>query len=127
MFVTFFHELKAAGVPVTLREYLTLMEAMEQDLAGRRVVVATHDDRVVPWHSFKFGAALQAAQDCKNPILVRVETRAGHGSGKPVWMQIEDFADQWAFLTRNLQMPLPQVAGDVRSSHGDGSRHAPSP
>ncbi len=91
------------------------------------ITTADHDDRVVPWHSFKFGAALQAAQGCKNPILVRVETRAGHGSGKPVWMQIEDFADQWAFLTRNLQMPLSQVAGDVRSAQGDGSRHAPSP
>ncbi len=91
------------------------------------ITTADHDDRVVPWHSFKFGAALQAAQACKNPVLVRVETRAGHGSGKPVWMQIEDYADQWAFLTRNLQMHLPQVAADGRSPEAGGSRHAPSP
>jgi prolyl oligopeptidase len=72
------------------------------------ITTADHDDRVVPWHSYKFGAALQAAQGCANPILVRVETRAGHGAGKPVWMQIEDVADQWAFLTKHLQMKLPE-------------------
>jgi prolyl oligopeptidase len=72
------------------------------------VTTADHDDRVVPWHSFKFAAALQSAQGCANPILIRVETRAGHGSGKPVWMQIEDFADQWAFVAKALQMPLPR-------------------
>ena len=71
------------------------------------ITTADHDDRVVPWHSYKFAAALQAAQICPNPILIRVETRAGHGAGKPVWMQIEDFADQWAFLGRWLGVPLP--------------------
>jgi prolyl oligopeptidase len=71
------------------------------------VTTADHDDRVVPWHSFKFTAALQAAQACPNPILIRVETRAGHGAGKPVWMQIEDFADQWAFAAQALGMPVP--------------------
>jgi prolyl oligopeptidase len=71
------------------------------------VTTADHDDRVVPWHSFKFAAALQAAQVCPNPILIRVETRAGHGAGKPVWMQIEDFADQWAFAAQALRMPVP--------------------
>ena len=68
------------------------------------VTTADRDDRVVPWHSYKYTAALQAAQECDNPILLRVETRAGHGAGKPVWMQIEDFADQWAFLVRSLEM-----------------------
>jgi prolyl oligopeptidase len=62
------------------------------------VTTADRDDRVVPWHSFKFGAALQHAQGCENPILVRVETRAGHGAGKPTWMRIEETADAWAFL-----------------------------
>ncbi len=62
------------------------------------VTTADRDDRVVPWHSFKFGAALQHAQSCTNPILVRVETRAGHGAGKPTWMRIEEVADAWAFL-----------------------------
>jgi len=73
------------------------------------VTTADHDDRVVPWHSFKFTAALQAAQACPNPILIRVETRAGHGAGKPVWMQIEDFADEWAFAAQALQMPVPAM------------------
>jgi prolyl oligopeptidase len=68
------------------------------------ITTADRDDRVVPWHSYKFAATLQYAQGCANPILLRVETRAGHGAGKPVWMQIEDFADQWAFLVRSLQM-----------------------
>jgi prolyl oligopeptidase len=68
------------------------------------VTTADHDDRVVPWHSYKFTAELQRAQGCANPILLRVETRAGHGAGKPVWMQIEDFADQWAFLVSSLRM-----------------------
>lgn len=68
------------------------------------VTTADRDDRVVPWHSYKFTAALQQAQSCSNPILLRVETRAGHGAGKPVWMQIEDYADQWAFLVRALKM-----------------------
>lgn len=71
------------------------------------ITTADHDDRVVPWHSYKFAAALQHAQSCPNPILIRVETRAGHGAGKPVWMQIEDFADQLAFVAHALQMPVP--------------------
>ncbi len=63
------------------------------------VTTAERDDRVVPWHSYKFAAALQAAQasTCSHPILLRVETRAGHGNDRPVWMQVEDYAEQWAF------------------------------
>jgi prolyl oligopeptidase len=68
------------------------------------ITTADHDDRVVPWHSFKFGAAMQNAQGCDNPILLRVETRAGHGAGKPTWMSIEEIADQWAFLAHTLKM-----------------------
>ena len=68
------------------------------------VTTADRDDRVVPWHSYKFAAALQAAQTCDNPVMLRVETRAGHGAGKPVWMQIEDYADQWAFLVTAMGM-----------------------
>jgi prolyl oligopeptidase len=68
------------------------------------VTTADRDDRVVPWHSYKFAAQLQQAQGCSNPVLLRVETRAGHGAGKPVWMQIEDYADQWAFLVKTLHM-----------------------
>jgi len=67
------------------------------------VTTADRDDRVVPWHSFKLGAALQHAQACGNPILVRVETRAGHGAGKPTWMRIEEVTDAWAFLKWSLK------------------------
>ncbi len=66
------------------------------------VTTGDHDDRVVPWHSYKFAAQLQADQNCDNPILLRVETRAGHGAGTPTWMQIEGYADQWAFLESAL-------------------------
>jgi prolyl oligopeptidase len=66
------------------------------------VTTGDHDDRVVPAHSFKFAAALQEAQGCANPVLVRVETRAGHGMGKPTSMLIEEAADRWAFLVRVL-------------------------
>jgi prolyl oligopeptidase len=75
------------------------------------VTTADHDDRVVPWHSFKFGAELQRAQGCANPILVRVETRAGHGAGKPTWMRIEEVADQWAFLAKHLGVKVPEMPG----------------
>lgn len=75
------------------------------------VTTADHDDRVVPWHSFKFTSALQNAQSCAHPILIRIETRAGHGAGKPVWMQIEDYADQWAFLANTLKMAPPPSGG----------------
>ena len=66
------------------------------------VTTADHDDRVVPAHSFKFAAALQAAQGGPEPVLIRIETRAGHGAGKPTAMQIEEAADRWAFLVREL-------------------------
>ncbi len=71
------------------------------------ITTADRDDRVVPWHSYKFAAALQHAQGCRSPILLRVETRAGHGAGKPTWMQIEDFADQWAFAAAMLGVKTP--------------------
>ena len=74
------------------------------------ITTADHDDRVVPWHSYKFAAALQEVQVCDNPIFIRIETRAGHGAGKPVWMQIDDFADQWAFLAKYLGMEMPGAA-----------------
>lgn len=68
------------------------------------VTTADHDDRVVPAHSFKFAAALQAAQGGDAPVLIRVETKAGHGAGKPTAKVIEEVADKWAFLTRALKM-----------------------
>lgn len=66
------------------------------------VTTADRDDRVVPGHSFKFAAALQAAQACDNPTLIRIETRAGHGAGTPVSKKIDEYADLWAFLQANL-------------------------
>jgi prolyl oligopeptidase len=71
------------------------------------VTTADRDDRVVPWHSYKFAAELQHDQACPNPVLIRIETRAGHGAGKPVWMQIEDIADQFGFVANALGMPAP--------------------
>ncbi len=71
------------------------------------VTTADRDDRVVPWHSYKFAAELQRDQACANPVFIRIETRAGHGAGKPVWMQIEDIADQFGFVANALGMPAP--------------------
>jgi prolyl oligopeptidase len=68
------------------------------------VITADTDDRVVPMHSFKFGAALQAAQAGDAPILLRIETRAGHGAATPTTKRIEKAADLWAFLWKNLGM-----------------------
>ncbi|CAA9379332.1 MAG: Prolyl endopeptidase [uncultured Phycisphaerae bacterium] len=66
------------------------------------ITTADHDDRVVPAHSFKFAATLQAAQACDHPVLIRIETQAGHGAGKPTAKIIEEAADKWAFLVRVL-------------------------
>jgi len=66
------------------------------------VTTADRDDRVVPAHSFKYAARLQACQAGSLPTLIRVETRAGHGAGKPTEMVIEEYADRYAFLTRVL-------------------------
>jgi len=67
------------------------------------ITTADRDDRVVPGHSFKFAAALQGAQSCDNPTLIRIETRAGHGAGTPVSKSIEEYADLWSFLLANLK------------------------
>ncbi len=64
------------------------------------VTTADTDDRVVPGHSFKYAAALQAAKAGDKPHLIRIETRAGHGSGKPTDKIIEEAADQWAFIAK---------------------------
>ena len=66
------------------------------------VTTADHDDRVVPGHSFKYAAALQAAQAGPEPTLIRIETRAGHGAGKPTTKLIEETADRWGFLVHEL-------------------------
>ncbi|MFZ9777739.1 MAG: prolyl oligopeptidase family serine peptidase [Schleiferiaceae bacterium] len=66
------------------------------------VTTADHDDRVVPAHSFKFAAELQAKQGCANPTLIRIETNAGHGAGKPTAMVIEEAIDKFAFALWNM-------------------------
>ncbi len=67
------------------------------------VTTADHDDRVVPAHSFKFAAALQAAQSCSRPALIRIETRSGHGSSN-VTKAIDLLTDQWSFMFHNMKV-----------------------
>ena len=66
------------------------------------ITTADHDDRVVPAHSFKFAATLQSAQGCDKPTLIRIQTKAGHGAGKPTTKIIEETADRWSFLVKEL-------------------------
>jgi len=68
------------------------------------ITTGDHDDRVVPGHSFKFAAALQAAQAGDSPVLIRIQTKAGHGMGKPTAVLIQETADMLAFLVRALGM-----------------------
>lgn len=68
------------------------------------VTTADHDDRVVPAHSFKYAATLQESQGGDAPVLIRIETKAGHGAGKPTSKQIEEIADLYGFLVKNLGM-----------------------
>ncbi|VXD22158.1 Prolyl endopeptidase [Planktothrix serta PCC 8927] len=68
------------------------------------ITTADHDDRVVPAHSFKFAATLQENHIGENPVLIRIETKAGHGAGKPTDKMIEEIADEFAFLTRVLKI-----------------------
>lgn len=72
------------------------------------VTTADHDDRVVPAHSFKFAASLQAAQSCDHPVLISIETKAGHGAGKPTSKIIEEQADKWSFLLYNMGVSYKQ-------------------
>ncbi|MFH1810176.1 MAG: prolyl oligopeptidase family serine peptidase [Pseudomonadota bacterium] len=82
------------------------------------ITTADHDDRVVPAHSFKFAAALQQAQAGDAPVLIRIETKAGHGAGKPTDKIIEETADRWAFVTRvlDMQVALPSWAKETATT-----------
>jgi prolyl oligopeptidase len=75
------------------------------------ITTADHDDRVVPAHSFKFAARLQEVQGGEKPTLIRIETRAGHGAGKPTSKMIEEAADKLSFLVRELQIEQPVKDG----------------
>ena len=78
------------------------------------IVTGDHDDRVVPAHSFKYMATIQAAQAGTDPVLIRIETRAGHGAGRSTTQLIEEVTDQWSFLVRELGMDAThEVAADV--------------
>jgi prolyl oligopeptidase len=83
------------------------------------IVTADRDDRVVPAHSFKFAAALQKAHEGPNPVLIRIETRAGHGGGTPVTKRIEQYADEYAFLVRSLGMETPEELGETADEEAE--------
>ncbi len=70
------------------------------------IATSDHDDRVVPGHSFKFAATMQADQSGPAPILIRIEVKAGHGAGKSITKLIDETADTWAFLAHNLNMKV---------------------
>ena len=76
------------------------------------VTTGDHDDRVVPGHSFKYAAAMQQAQAGADPILIRIETRGGHGAGKPTQMRIDEATDKWAFLVKELDVSMPEGFGE---------------
>ena len=83
------------------------------------ITTGDHDDRVFPAHSFKFAAALQAAQAGTAPTLIRIETKAGHGLGKPTSKIIEEAADRWSFLVRALGIePFKAPLAASQSNHG---------
>jgi prolyl oligopeptidase len=68
------------------------------------VTTADHDDRVVPAHSFKFAATIQEKHTGPKPVLIRIESKAGHGAGTPISKMIEGVADKWAFMFYNMDV-----------------------
>jgi len=87
-----------------LIKYSPLHNVKEVEYPATLVTTGDHDDRVVPAHSFKFIATLQEKQKGKNPVLVRIDTNAGHGAGKPTAKQIEEYSDIWSFIFYNIGM-----------------------
>lgn len=85
-----------------LIKYSPLHNIQEIEYPATFIMTADHDDRVVPAHSFKFAAELQARQQGNNPVLIRVETSAGHGAGKPTSKLIEENADMLSFMLYNM-------------------------
>ena len=85
-----------------LYKYSPVHNVKEKSYPATLVTTGDHDDRVVPAHSFKFAAALQKGQTGRSPVMIRIETKAGHGAGKPTDMIIAEQADKWAFLFWNM-------------------------
>ena len=75
------------------------------------IFTGDHDDRVVPAHSFKYAATIQADQAGPAPVLIRIETDAGHGAGKPTSKSLDELADAWAFCVKNLDIAVPEAFG----------------
>ncbi len=92
-----------------LRAYSPLHNIRSRTYPPTFITTADHDDRVVPAHSFKFAATLQAAQAGDAPILIRIETSAGHGAGKPTSKIIDEIADSFSFLAKALEIAVPAV------------------
>ncbi len=101
-----------------LVKYSPLHNVKEVDYPATMIMTADHDDRVVPAHSFKFGATLQAMNKSNEPILLRIDSKAGHGAGKPTAKQIEEWADIWSFVFYNLGMEMktatPALKGEAK-------------
>jgi prolyl oligopeptidase len=89
-----------------LKKYSPLHNVKEAAYPATMVTTADHDDRVVPAHSFKFIAELQDKHNGENPVLIRIETSAGHGAGKPTSKQIEEAADILSFMLYNMDEPF---------------------
>jgi len=89
-----------------LHAYSPLHNVSEKAYPATMVTTADHDDRVVPAHSFKFISELQAKHNGELPVLIRIETNAGHGSGKPITKQIEENADIWTFVFHHLGVEM---------------------
>lgn len=86
-------------------KYSPLHNIEEKNYPSVMIRTADHDDRVVPAHSFKYGATLQEKNLSENPILMRIDKKAGHGMGKPLSMVIEELADVYAFMMHEIKQP----------------------
>ncbi|TKB54599.1 prolyl oligopeptidase family serine peptidase [Ferrimonas aestuarii] len=92
-----------------LYAYSPLHNVAKRDYPATMVMTADHDDRVVPSHSFKFAAEVQHQQQGPAPVIARIETKAGHGAGKPTSMRIAEYRDIYAFLWQNFGLEIPKT------------------
>lgn len=89
-----------------LYHYSPLHNVKQKEYPATLITTGDHDDRVVPAHSFKFAAALQEKQQGNNPVLIRIDVNAGHGAGKPISKQIDEWSDVWSFVFHHLDMEI---------------------